>query len=132
MQANELTLSVDPANDSNPENRVYSRHEETVNRSTYRASTHSLAARNLLQFYRSAPTKVGNFAGTAKSSFKVTIDRSVAAVDGGTIIVPQIVEVSFSNPVGVTSAHTQELRQLALAILDDDSVSGNLNDLLEI
>jgi hypothetical protein len=87
----------------------------------------------MLQFYRTAPKGNGVTRGAAKTSFKVTIDRSVPNSAGdGNVVLPHIIEISMSAPVGVTAADTMELRQIALAILDDDSISGDLNDVLEI
>lgn len=133
MQANTLTLSVDPANDSNPEDQVYTRHEENVNRSTYIGVGHTVDSRILLQLYRSAPKRNGVTRGTSKSTVKFTEDIAVSNVAGdGDIVLPLICEISFSVPVGATAAQTMELRQRAVSILDDDSIMADLNDTLEI
>lgn len=133
MQDNVITLSVDVANNSTLVNQAYTRHEENTNRSTYVGPAHALDSRNVMQFYRTAPRQNGEFRGTAKSSVKFTEDFAVNNASGtGTITSPLIAEVSFSVPVGVATADILEMRQRLIALLDDDSIMGDLNELLEI
>lgn len=133
MQANTITLSVDPANDGNPENQAFLRSEETANRTTYIGPGHTLASRNIMQLYRTYPKRSGESRGNSKSSVKFTLDIEVDNASGsGTIVLPLIGEVSFSVPVGTTPAQTQELRQQLLAVLDDETVAAALVDILQI
>lgn len=134
MQEGTITLTVDTENDGvNPATQVLTRAEETVNRTTYEFATHSLVAKDIVQFYRTYPKRSGNSRGNAKCAIKVTTDVSVDNADGsGEIVLPLIGEVSFSIPVGVTPAQTMVLRQRLVSLLDDDDVSGVLNDSLHI
>lgn len=128
MQANTLTLSVDAANDGNPANEVYTRYEEYQNRSSYIGADHLPDTRNTLAIYRTFPTKSGNFKGTAKSSVKFTQDVEVAGVDSSTTLTaPIILDLSFSVPVGATTADLKHVRQRLLALLDTDSFMDSLN-----
>lgn len=133
MQPNQITLAVDLANDANPTNQVFDRSEEQVNRSTYRGPGHTLQSRNNLQFYRTAPKRSGNYLGSSKVAMKFTQDVSVPNADGsGEIVSPLIAEVSFSLPVGTTSAEALAIRQHLVTILDRDDLAGPLCDVLEI
>lgn len=128
MQADQISISVDAANDGNPATVTYDRYEEFQNRSVYIGSTHVPEARDILALYRTFPTKSGNFKGVSKSAVKFTEDIEVAGVDASTTLTsPLIIEVSFSVPVGATSADVVKARQKALAILDDDALMNALN-----
>ena len=134
MQPNTITLSVDEENDGvGPVNHVYSRHEEYQNRSVYISGSHTLVAKDSLSLYRTFPKVAGNFKGVAKSSMKFSKDVTVFGVDGvSQLTAPIIVEVSFSIPVGATSAAILIARQRALALLDLDSVMAPLNEKLVV
>lgn len=133
MQPNDITLAVDLANSGSTTNQVYTRTEEQVNRSTYRGPDHLLHSRNILQFYRTYPTRNGNFLGAAKVSVKFTKDISVPNADGsGEVVVPLIVEASFSIPVGATNEECTALRQHLVVVLDNDTIMDALNDHLDI
>lgn len=132
MQPNELTLAVDLENKAVLTNKIYTRFEEYLNRAMYIGAGHSLSARNTLSFYRTMPRISGNFRGTAKTAVKFSRDVSVLGVDGTTVVAPQILEVSFSNPVGVTPAQSLEFRQNGVALLDRDDIMAALNDLLMV
>lgn len=133
MQPNTITLAVDTANTGSTTDQDYARYAETINSSQYIGEDHSLSVRNTLQFYRTAAKKNGNFPGTAKSAVKFTQDVEIPGVDTSTTLVaPSIIEISFSLPVGATSAHAKELRQRALALLDDDAIIGALHELLSV
>jgi len=128
-----ITISVDVANDANLVDAVFTRQDEFQNRSKYKSANHSLISRDTLDFYRTYPKKSGNFNGTAKSSLKFTRDRTVNGVDATTeVVAPEIVEISFSLPVGITNANLVELRQRVVALLDDDSIMDRLNEGLEV
>lgn len=127
MQPNTITLDVDVLNNGTTEEQIFTRFEEQQNRATYIGEGHLPGSRNTLALYRSFPTKNGNFRGTGKSSVKLTKDISVLGVDGNSIIVPMICELNFSVPVGAVAADVVEFRQVALAVLDDDSVMTPLN-----
>lgn len=133
MQANTITLAVDIANNGTTVDLPLSRHEEALNRSTYVSDENTPDSRDTLQLYRTAHKRNGEFRGASKTSAKFTTDISVANASGsGNITVPLIGEVSFSVPVGATSAQTMELRQRIIALLDDDTIAGGLVDLLSI
>lgn len=133
MLSDTITLSVDLLNNGTRTNQAYTRADEFQNRSVYEGPSHSLISKDTLTFYRTKPTKSGNFNGTAKSALKFSTDTSVPAVNvADTIVAPMIGEVSFSLPVGCTAAQVKILRQRMVAILDDDAVMVQLSELLHI
>lgn len=124
----DITISVDAANDSNPANQVYSRFDSYQNRSVYIGADHAPDARNMLGFYRTFPTKSGNFKGVAKTSVKFTQDVEVSGVDSSTTLTsPIILDLSFSVPVGAPVADLVEVRQRLLALIDNDTFMNSLN-----
>lgn len=136
MQPNEITLTVDVANDgatTADETQVYSRFEEHLNRSVYIASDHSVIAPHTLSLYRTQPKANGNFLGMAKSAIKFSECLAVTGADGVTTVkAPLICEISLAVPVGATTAQVVEIRQRAIALLDNDSVMDDLNLLLMV
>lgn len=132
MLPDTIQLPVDPANNGTIANLVYTRYDEFQNRSVYNATGHTLAARDTLTFYRSPVKASGNFAGTAKSSSKLSKDYSVPGINSSTsITAPAIVEVSTSFPVGLTTAQMMEMRQRAIALIDH-AIYARLSDTLEV
>lgn len=133
MLAENYTLNVDVLNNGTTEAQNFVRFEEYLNRSLYKGPAHSLISRDVLGFYRTMPTKSGNFNGVAKSSFKLTTDKSVPGVDSTTsLTAPQIGEVNFSLPVGSTAADVKVLRQRMIALLDNDTIMVKLSEQLEV
>jgi hypothetical protein len=135
MQSNVISLTVDRLNDGvAPVTETLNRHEETVNRTTYVVDgTHTLTTRDQVQLYRTYPKRSGASRGTARSSIKITNDISVDNADGsGEIVLPLIIECSFSVPVGTLPATTLALRQRLISLLDDDTVAAGLIDELNI
>lgn len=128
MLPNTITLAVDEANDSNPVNHVMSRAEESANKSVYYDADHTVASRDTMAVMRSFPKQSGNFYGTLKTTVKFTKDVGVVGVNGETIKVPSIAEVNFSFPVGTDDAHATLMRQMVIAMLDDDSVMDLLHN----
>lgn len=127
MQPNTVTLPVDPANNSTVVNEVYTRYEETQNRTAYIGASHAPDDRDLLAIYRTFPTKSGNFKGVAKSSVKFTKDVEVAGVDSSTTLTsPIILDLSASIPVGASAADIKHARQRLIALLDDDTFMDGL------
>lgn len=131
MQANTITLSVDLLNNGAPTDKVFTRHSEELNKTTYNGPGHSLQSRHIMQLYRTLPKRAGNFLGAGKTSVKFTRDFSVLGADGTNLIVPFIGNCDFSIPVGLTSAQTLELRQYLVAALDN-AFTASLNDAQEI
>lgn len=128
MQPNVITLAVDVANNGTTVDYDFSRFEESLNRTIYAGENHAIDAKDTLAIYRTAPKQSGNFKGVAKTSVKFTQDNTVLGVDGlAQLTSPLIAEVSFSIPVGVTTASVIEMRQRLIALLDQDSVMTNLN-----
>lgn len=133
MLANQITLAVDVLNNETLVNHAFTRFEEYQNRSLYKGPTHTLISRDVLGFYRTMPTKSGNFNGVAKSSFKLTMDMEVPGVDSTTsLTAPGIIEVSQSLPIGCTPAAAMLLRQRAIALLDDDTIMVANSEGLEV
>lgn len=126
-----ITLSVDTANTGTPSDQVFSRHDDQTypNRTDYiLKALHTLAARCMLSFYRTLPKRAANFLGVAKTAFKFTQDIDVAGADPATTVqAPLILEVKFAVPVGATAAQVVELRQRAIALLDDDAIMDDVN-----
>lgn len=128
MQPDQLTLSVDVANNGTLVAETYTRYEEFQNRSKYIGSGHTPGSRNEFGIYRSFPTKTGNFKGVGKTSVKFTEDKSVPGVDSSTTIsAPVILEVSFSVPVGISASDMKHYRQRCIALLDSDIFMDALN-----
>jgi hypothetical protein len=133
MLDNTITLAVDELNTDSTTDHEYSRYDEYQNRSVYNGPDNTLSSREILGFYRTTPSKSGNFKGVAKSSIKFTKDIEVEGVDSTTsVTAPMIVTISFSMPIGATSAEVVEERQKAIALLDDDTLMDRLNNDLEI
>jgi hypothetical protein len=134
MLDNTFTLQADLENDGGTLTDILmTRIEEYLNRSVYKGPDHTLVSRDTLGFYRTAPKKVGNFNGVAKSSVKSTHDHTVAGVDSSTTLTsPIIIETNFSIPVGVTHAQVLAARQRHVALLDLDAIMTKLNEGLEI
>lgn len=133
MLSGTITLNVDLLNNGTQTAQAFARAEEFQNRSVYEGPSHSLISKDTLTFYRTRPTKSGNFNGTAKSAMKFSTDTTVPAVNtADTIVAPMIGEVSFSLPVGCTAAQAKALRQRLVALLDDDVVMSQLTELLHI
>lgn len=128
MQPNVITLAVDILNSGTTTNQSYSRFEEAANRSTYVGATHSPASRDTLSLYRTPAKKTGNYLGSTKSAAKFSEDVVVVDAMGNDSVQPVILEVSWSVPVGVPAAKTKEIRQRAVALLDDDAIMSDLND----
>lgn len=123
MLDNTVTLSVDEQNDGvGPVNHVYTRFDESQNRTTYIHSTHTLSAKDTLTFYRTLPKPSGNFKGVAKSATKFSKEIAVLGVDGSNITSALIVEVSISLPVGATAAQAMIARQKVVSLMDLDAV----------
>lgn len=128
MQPDTITLAVDTLNSGSTTDYDFKRFEETLNRTIYAGENHAIDARDQLAIYRTAPRKTGNFKGVAKTSVKFTKDFTVLGVDGlANLTAPVILEVSFSVPVGCTSAQMVEMRQRLIALLDSDTVMNDLN-----
>lgn len=122
MQPNTITLPVDPANNSTVVDELFTRHEEQINRTTYRGPDHTVAVNNMMQLYRTPPKRSGNYLGTAKESIKFSKTVTVLDAAGQDIPAMLIGEVSFSVPVGVSAAIQKALRQRIIAGLDMDVV----------
>lgn len=130
MQPNDFTLAVDLANTGVTTDVTFTRVEEHLNRSGYIVqASHEPGMRDVLGFYRAPAKPTSTFKGVQKCAFKFTIDQTVDAPDGTTVDAPLIGEVSFSVPVGVTTAEQMILRQRILALLDQDSIMDSLMNL---
>lgn len=127
MLPDTITLNVDEANNSVNVSTTWTRVDFFNTRSVYNAAGHSVVERDLLNFYRTAPTKSGNYNGVAKCALKITDDVSVPGVDTTTTVVaPLIGEVAFSVPVGSTAVQQKKLRQRIIALLDDEATMAKL------
>lgn len=133
MLPNTITLAVDVANNATLVDLVLQRDEEYLNRVIYAAEGSTLTLRDLLGFYRTKPTKNGNFLGVGKSTFKFTKDTQVPGYDGvATYVQPILANVEFSIPVGAPAADVKELRQRVIALLDRDDIMVEAQEQLRI
>lgn len=133
MLDNTITLAVDLLNTGVPTNLVLTRIDEFQNRSKYKSPAHNFSLRDTVDFYRTFPVKTKDFNGVAKSAIKFTQDIEVpGVVVSDTRVAPMIGEISFSLPVGFTSAEVLVLRQRMIAALDNDVLMGRLNEGLEV
>lgn len=124
---NTLTVYIDNENDGSPIPVIISEIERAADRSRYKFPTHSLIARDYVDFYRTLNKKTGNFNGVAKSAIKVTRDVSVPGVDTTTTLVaPQIAHVTFANPVGVTPAQELEVAMRLVGCIIDSVIRPKL------
>lgn len=136
MQNNSITLRDLPTGSILKE---YTRHEETLNRSTYIGSDHTLASRDTLQLYRTPAKRAGQYLGSAKSSVKATYDVAVPNADGsGNVTSPVIMELSASVPVGTNDADRALVLNTLMAFFFNSSGSeftsdgSSLQSILEI
>lgn len=133
MQPDTITLAVDVANNGTTVNYDFTRYEENLNRTKYIGENHSIDTVDMCTIFRTPPKQSGNFRGVAKSSFKFTKDGIVLGVDGlANLTSPIIAEVSFSIPVGTSTADVVKMRQRIIALLDQDTFMNNLNVMLMI
>lgn len=122
--ANEITLTVDPANDGNPESRVFERGQYISPDRVYytRKDVHTLQDRDQIMF-RTLPRKVtATSYGVARSIVKSTKDHSITNKVGETIKVPATIETQANFPVGMTSAAILEMVQNHIATLDVNAI----------
>lgn len=103
-----------------------------TNKATYLSTDSIPQKREMLQCYRS-PAKVnGNSLGRKKSTFKLTFDREVPAVDGTTRVEPQIIEVSASLSSGLSVEDATELTYVVGNLLTRSAFTPPLRDKLQI
>ena len=124
---NTLTVNIDKENDGSSIPVVLSEIERAADRSRYKFPGHTLVARDYVEFYRTLNKKSGNSNGVAKSAIKVTRDISVPGVDTTTTLVaPQIGHVTFSSPVGATTAQELEIAMRLVACIIDSVIRPKL------
>lgn len=128
MLENNYTLSIDVANNSTLVDVDYTRYDQYNNRSVYVSENHVPGAEEKLTFYRTFPTSVGNFKGVRKTAFKFAWTCEVPGNDGTTVQSSNIAEVSFSLPVGVSSADAMKIRQAVITLLDNDTIMVPLHE----
>jgi hypothetical protein len=108
MQPNTIAYTYDHDNDGGSTAALavtLTRHEEELNKSTYRTAAHNdTVQQDLGQFYRTSAKRSGDFLGTEKTAFKRTKTHVVDNASGLEIKAPAIAEVSFSLPYGMTVA----------------------------
>lgn len=128
-----ITLSVDTTNDNTPEEQVLTLFDGTTGRKEFHFPGHAFTSREQVVFTRALPKPNGNFAGTRKTSFKITDDEIVDGLDPATDIkAPGIMEVNCSLPVGISSAVAKLMRQRVIAILDNDALMESFQERCEV
>lgn len=121
MLPNTITVGVDLLNNGTPTNQTWTRTDFFNTRSVYQHSDHTVVARDLLNFYRTPPTRTGNYNGVSKCAVKLSEDVEVPGFDKTTTLTaPLIGEVTFNLPVGSLASAHKVLRQRLIALLDDD------------
>lgn len=122
MQAN--TIAVTRGDTSTV---TFTRYSEELNKSTYVAGDHTLALNHTLALSRVFPKPTKDYAGVARTRFKVT--KGILLASGQTV--PLIASVEYDIPVGVAEADydkvIEELKLLAAA-----SFVETLTDIQEI
>lgn len=114
-----ITLPVDVTNNGTVVNQEIALLDGSPGRKIFRFSGHSFQTRDTVTFTRSFPKPNGNFAGTRKTSAKLTKDVVVEGTDPSTDVkAPGIIDISSSLPVGLSAADAMLMRQRAIAILD--------------
>lgn len=130
MLDNTITLAVNEDNDDGTTPAVdhdFENRERFANRSVYLGPLHTPASADLLSIYRTFPKENGNYRGTAKSAVKFSKEIVVPGKDTTTEITsPQILEISFSNPVGSTVEQQRMLRYRAAAMLMSDDLMDDI------
>lgn len=139
MQADPLTFKVEEdgvhgTDGTGSATLSYTRHLENEHNTTYiKSDTHTRELRDQLQVYRNYAKPNGQSRGSDKCRLKFTVDREVTAADGvSTVVLPHIIEVSFSIPLGTTTAQMLALRERVAGALRNPDFTGSLNDSLEI
>jgi hypothetical protein len=126
MLDNTITIDVNEDNDDGTTPAVevvYSRFTEAENRSEYISADHTALNRDKLGFYRTFPKANGKYRGSEKTSMKITEDFDVPSTEVDVdITAPQIGEISFSSPVGLTSDQKKAFRMRFVALLSDDEL----------
>lgn len=135
MLDNTITVQKALATAGTPVTEELSRYEETVNRTTYKASDHNPGAglRDQVQFYRTFPKVSGNSKGVSKVAIKATRDVTVSGVSSGTeLTMPLIVDCQISVPVGTTEAVREDVVAIVRGVLQDNTLMDRLVAGLEI
>lgn len=134
MQTDPIVLIYDHDHDQNANQEIdYSRAEESAGRSVYYSDSHTTVGRDTLTFLRTLPKVSGNDQGQAKASFKFTRDILVpSTLTSIEIKRPLIIEVSASIPVGATDAEILDIRERAIALLNDQTVMDKLHKQLMV
>jgi len=115
MLANSIQLAYYTATSSNSE--LITRFAEQLNRSDYIMSGHTVAARKMLQIYRTFPKRNGLSLGVSKCAVKYTKDVTVLDAAGDNVVMPLIVELSYALPVGYSSGDTDTAGQIIRSIM---------------
>jgi hypothetical protein len=126
---NDIVLSVDAANDSNPANETFSLVSPfSEGKSTWLKDGTMREDHDIVTFYGALPKRSGNFQGVYRSGIKATHGVEVEGVDSTTSLDSDIIlNLSVSVPVGTATADLVLVRQRLIAALDDDTL---MNDLM--
>lgn len=106
MQPNTISYSYDHDNDGGTTaalSVVLQRHAEELHKTTYITGSHSEASADTLVLSRTLPKRAGQFLGVQRVSVKRTRTRTVKSADGLDISAPQIDELQFNIPLGVSN-----------------------------
>jgi hypothetical protein len=107
MQPNTISYNYDHDNDGGTTPAVavvLTRHQEELHKSVYRTAAHTEALPDTLTFMRTPAKRSGTFMGVQRVGVKRTRTRTVDTADGLASKAPQVDELSFSIPIGVSNA----------------------------
>jgi S1-C subfamily serine protease len=110
----------------------YTRDEVVVNKTTYISSDeHVLDDRQQMQFYRTRAKRNGNSRGSSKVAVKLTDDVAVLNVAGdGNNVLPAILEISASLPLGISDAERQDLIARGAQLLSGTTTPATVFEML--
>jgi hypothetical protein len=126
-QSEVIALTVDPANDGNPETQNYANQQRKDTFSLYREENSDLKNRDELRLAATLPKRSGNFPGVVRSEARFTKTVEVEGVDTTTTVAGVATGIiSFSLPLGTSAATATLLRQRMIGLLDDDDIMDDL------
>lgn len=117
-----ITLSVDSANDGNAANQVFSLIQPSEGKSFWTLDGAPREDREEMTLYSTPAKRSGNFQGVYRSGIKFHKGIEVEGVDATTLVNTGIISnLSVSVPVGATLADVVEVQQRLLAFIDSNT-----------
>lgn len=107
MLPNTITYTFNHDNDGGTTAAVsvtLTRHKEELDKTVYHTGSHSMVAPDTLSFHRTSPKRSGDFLGVQRVAVKRTRTVPVDNAAGLETKVPNVEELAFSLPIGMTDA----------------------------